>query len=170
MWSHKTLRTVAYLTALLVGASWISRALLSMEMSLFDLGTNGTGGIILTLAGTLDFAPATTVKFAHSLAGLKLLLGIYLFAAVLYGLYELVMRRESDDALLDVTLFVAALGAGIAAIAAIPSDAMMLRTYIGELFLCLGASALAALSRARQPRPAPEPAAAKSDAVIDLAG
>jgi hypothetical protein len=151
MWSHGILRAAAFGTALLLGVSWTMRALYSMDLWLFDLGTSGTGEVIMTVASLFDLAPAATLKFAYALTGVKLLIGIYLFAGVIFGLYELAVRGETDDTLLDAMLILAAIAAATAAMGAILGDGSWLHVYLGELFLCLAASVFAALSRARQP-------------------
>lgn len=151
-WSHLTFRLAAYLLALLLGINWITRALVSLDAPLFDLGTSDTGGVIIAIADIFDLTAAATFKLAHILAGLKMLLGLYLFAGIIVSLYELAVYRETDDALFEAMLFLAAIATGCAALAAVTGDTASLPLLIVELFVCLIAGALAALGRLRTPQ------------------
>jgi hypothetical protein len=150
-----TLRIVAYLIVLFLGLSWVDRSMASFEFLLFDLGSSSTGGVILVIARWFELTPALTLNLAQTLAGAKLLLGIYLFAGVTSGLYDLAKQGRTDDAVLDSVLLIAAFAAAIAALGAVGGDVSAVRDYVLELFLCLAASVLAALSRHTQPEPEP---------------
>jgi hypothetical protein len=150
-----TLRVVAYLIVLFLGLGWVERSMASFDLLFFDLGSKDSGGVILMIAGWLNLTPALTLNFAQTLAGLKLLLGIYLFAAVIAGVYDLAKHGRTDDAVLDSILLIAAFAAAIAGLALAQSDIAAVRDYGFELFLCVAASVLAALSRHCQPEPEP---------------
>lgn len=149
--SYAGLRCSAYLIAFVLALGWVARGLASLELPLFDFGTNDTGGAIIAIATALDLGPAATFQLAYLLAGLKVLIGAYLLAGVAVGIADLMIEGRSDDALLDVMLMIGAVASAIAALAAVPDATTWIRIHLGEVFLCLIASMLAALSRALQP-------------------
>jgi hypothetical protein len=138
--------SLAYAFALLLAAVWISSALLSLQQPLFDLGRPRIGDAIIGFAGALALSPENTLKLAHMLAGVKLLLGAYLLAAVVSAICERVRWGESGDEMLDLGLFVSAIATIVAASPAL-ADAQVLCAALGELLLCAMASGLSAFGR-----------------------
>ena len=138
--------SAAYGIVLLLAAVWISSALASLQQPLFDLGRARIGDAIIAFAGALTLSPECTLKLAHMLAGVKLLLGAYLLASLVAAVYERVRWGASGDEMLDLVLFLSAIASIVAASPLLP-DAEALRAAVGELLLCAMASGLAAFGR-----------------------
>jgi hypothetical protein len=149
-------RFTAYAIALLLSAVWMSSALASLEQPLFDLGKARIGDAIIVFAGVLALSPESTLKLAHMLVGLKLLLGAYLLAAVIVVLHERVRGRAGGDEMLDSGLLLSAI-ASIVAAGPVMMESEALQAGVGELMLCVIASGLAAFARGSgvtwKPRP-----------------
>jgi hypothetical protein len=85
--------------------------------------------------------------FALLLVVLKLLVGAFLLATLICAVYEKWRWGVSDDAMLDVALFVAAMASAASALPGLTHGGEMLNEIIGELMLCLIASGLAIYGR-----------------------
>jgi hypothetical protein len=157
-------RISAYLVSLLLAAVWALDAGDSLQRPLFDIGRANVGEIILSVASTFSLSSAATLTLAHTLAGLKLLVASLLLSALVVAVYEKLRWDEADDALLDVALFVSSFASVAAAMPGLMVGGEALRQVIGELMLCVIASALAIQGRGyiapehELPRPTrPEP-------------
>ena len=142
-----TARIGAYLIALLLAAVWALDAADSLQRPLYDIGRANVGEIILSLAGTFSLSAAATITLAHTLAGLKLMVGALLLAAVVMAVNDKVRLGKCDDAMLDVALFVSAMASVAASVPGLAIGGEALRQVIGELMLCIIASALAIQGR-----------------------
>jgi hypothetical protein len=138
--------SAAYGIVLLLAAVWISSALASLQQPLFDLGRARIGDAIIAFAGALSLSPECTLKLAHMLVGVKLLLGAYLLASLIGAVYERVRWGASGDEMLDLGLFLSAI-ATIVAASPVLTDGEALRAAVGELLLCGMASGLSAFAR-----------------------
>jgi len=145
-------RTAAYAIAVLLSVVWIASALASLKAPLLDLGKAHVGDAIIAFAGVFSLSPHGILKLAHMLAGTKLLLGAYLFAAVIVAVYERVRRGSSGDEMLDLALFLSAV-ASLVAVSPVLTQSEPLIRLNGELVLCAMASGLVAFGR-RSPVPA----------------
>ena len=137
----------AYAIVVLLATVWLSAALASLHHPLFDLGKARIGDAIIAFAELLGLPPDMTLPLAQLLAGLKLLLGLYLLAASILAISARLRSRTSGDEMLDLGLFVAAL-ASIVAAGPAPIDGEALRILVGELMLCAIASGLIHFTRA----------------------
>jgi hypothetical protein len=140
-------RTTAYLITFLLAAVWIVGALDTLLHPLYDLGRHHVGDVIIRLTGALGLSPHATFRFAHLLAGLKLMVGALLLTAVVGAIYEKLRWGASDDALLDVALFTAGVASVCAALPGLIHSGEPLQEAIGELMLCVIASRLAIYGR-----------------------
>jgi hypothetical protein len=153
----------AYLITLLLAAVWTVGALDSLTRPLLDIGRPAVGNVIISIGSALSLSPQSTLMFALLLVALKLLVGAFLLATLICAAYEKVRWGSSDDAMLDVALFIAAIASIASAVPGLTHGGEMLNEVIGELMLCLIASGLAIygrgyLVRAELPRPTrPEP-------------
>jgi hypothetical protein len=146
-WLQSIIRCAVYLILLLLGVSWAARGLASAQLPLLDLGSAGTGGLIIATGGVLGLSPEGIFRLARFLTGAKLLLAGYLLAAAFYSLHSWLTREDPDDAMLEAILPVAAVITLIAAAAALIANPASLPALSAELLLCALASALAAVSR-----------------------
>jgi hypothetical protein len=162
-WLRYLARRGAYAITLLLAAVWVVGALESLTRPLFDLATPRVGDVILWVGRTLWLAPDMIVVFALLLVGLKLMVGAFLLAALFAAAYEKYTFGSTDDAMLDVALLVAALATIASAVPGLIHGGELLVAAIGELMLCVIASALAIYGRGylvkpELPRPVrPEP-------------
>jgi hypothetical protein len=153
----------AYLITLLLAAVWTVSALDSLTRPFLDIGRPAVGDVIIQVASALSLGPQSTLMFALLLVGLKLLVGAFLLATLACAVYEKMRWGASDDAMLDVALFIAAIASITSALPGLTHGGEMLNEVIGELMLCLIASGLAIygrgyLVRSELPRPTrPEP-------------
>ncbi len=153
-----TSRFGAFVIVLLLAAVWTVAALESLTRPLFDIGRPAVGDMIIRISGFLSLSPQSTLVFALLLVCLKLMVGAVLLAALFCAAYEWVRRRASDDAMLDVALFIAAIASAASALPGLTHGGEMLNQVIGELMLCLIASGLAIYGRGylvREELPAP---------------
>lgn len=125
----------AYCVTLLLSLVWAVGALDTLTRPLLDLGRPHTGDMIIAVAGTMMIPPEHMLTFAGVLAGLKFMVGVFLFVALI--------AAKRDDAMLDVGLFVAALASTAAALPGLVHGGNLLIAPIGELMLCVIASWLA---------------------------
>ena len=155
---HYLARLGAYLITLLLTAVWTVAALDSLTRPLLDIGRPAVGDVIISIASALSLGPQSTLMFALLIVGLKLLVGAFLLATLVCAAYEKLRWGSSDDAMLDVALFIAAIASIASALPGLTHGGEMLNEVIGELMLCLIASGLAIygrgyLVRAELPRP-----------------
>jgi hypothetical protein len=142
-----TARIGAYLIALLLAAVWTVNGLASLTLPFFDIGRAHVGDTIIAVAGLFQLSPAGTMVFAQLLSGLKVLVGLYLFVTVVVALGECLLWRASDDAMLDVGLMVSAIASLTGVVPSVTMGGEPLQGLIGELMLCVIASALAIYGR-----------------------
>jgi hypothetical protein len=140
-------RTTAYLITFLLAAVWTVGALDTLLHPLYDLGRHNVGDVIIRLTGALGLSPHVTFRFAHLLAGLKLMVGALLLTALVGAIYEKVRWGTCDDAILDVALFTAGVASVLAALPGLIHGGEPLQEVIGELMLCVIASRLAIYGR-----------------------
>jgi len=143
-------RLGAYLITLLLALVWSVGALETFTRPLLDLGRPHVGDVLIAVAAAIALPPDFIFMFAQLLAGLKFMVGAFLFVAL--------VAAKRDDAILDVALFVAALASIGAALPGLIHGGDLLLAPIGELMLCLIASALAIFGRGyllRDERPLP---------------
>ena len=140
-------RWSAYLVALLLAAVWIFGALETFTRPLLDLGRPQVGDVLISLASALAIPPHAIFPLAKLLAGLKLMVGAFLLAALTGAALDKARSRGCDDAAFDVALFAAALASAAAALPGLLHGGELLVAPIGELMLCLIASALAVYGR-----------------------
>jgi hypothetical protein len=157
-WLRYLARRGAYAIALLLAAVWCVAAMDSLTRPLYDIGKPLVGDVLVSLLAKLPVSAETVLVLALMLVGLKLMVGMFLLAAVFTAAYEKHVLGSTDDAMLDVALMVAALASIAAAPPAIVYGGTFLTELIGELMLCAIASALAIYGRgyvARNERPQP---------------
>jgi len=139
-------RLAAYCVALLLAVVWVVNALDTLFRPLFDIGRAQVGDTIIAVAGRV-LAPDHLLQLAHLLGGLKFMVGALLLTALVGAVIEKVRFGSCDDALLDVALFVAALASVAGALPGLAYGGTLLQGSIGELILCVAASALAIYGR-----------------------
>jgi len=144
---HYLARLGAYLITLLLTAVWTVAALDSLTRPLLDIGRPAVGDVIISIASALSLGPQSTLMFALLIVGLKLLVGAFLLATLACAAYEKLRWGSSDDAMLDVALFIAAIASIASALPGLTHGGEMLNEVIGELMLCLIASGLAIYGR-----------------------
>jgi len=144
---HYLARSGAYLITLLLTAVWTVAALDSLTRPLLDIGRPAVGDVIISIASALSLGPQSTLMFALLIVGLKLLVGAFLLATLACAAYEKLRWGSSDDAMLDVALFIAAIASIASALPGLTHGGEMLNEVIGELMLCLIASGLAIYGR-----------------------
>jgi len=144
---HYLARLGAYLITLLLTAVWTVAALDSLTRPLLDIGRPAVGDVIISIASALSLGPQSTLMFALLIVGLKLLVGAFLLATLVCAAYEKLRWGSSDDAMLDVALFIAAIASIASALPGLTHGGEMLNEVIGELMLCLIASGLAIYGR-----------------------
>src|SRR5437764_6444611 len=140
-------RVGAYLITLLLAAVWTVAALETLTRPLLDIGRPAVGNLIVSLASALSLAPQSALLFALLLVVLKLLVGAFLLATLICAAYEKLRWGSSDDAMLDVALFIAAMASAASALPGLTHGGELLHEVIGELMLCLIASGLAIFGR-----------------------
>jgi len=162
-WLRYLARRCAYLITLLLAAVWTVGGMESLTRSLYDLGRPRVGDVIISVGHALSLAPDMIVVFALMLVGLKFMVGALLLAALFAAAYEKYTFGSTDDAMLDVALLVAAIATIGSALPGVIHGGELLLAVIGELMLCVIASALAIYGRGylvkqELPRPTrPEP-------------
>ena len=139
-------RLSAYFIALLLAVVWVVNALDTLFRPLFDIGRAQVGDTIIAVASPM-LSPDHILQFAHLLGGLKFMVGALLLVALVGTVVEKVRFGSCDDALLDVALFVAALASVAGALPGLLYGGPLLQTSVGEMILCVAASALAIYGR-----------------------
>jgi hypothetical protein len=162
-WLRVAARTLAYVIAFFLSVVWFASGLASLVRPLFDLGTAHVGDAIVAVAGLMSLSPDGALRLAQMLAGTKLLLAAYLLTVVIVAAYQRLRRGTSDDAMLDVGLFLSAVASIVAVSPALMDDEALLRAC-GELLLCVLASGLAISGRGDAP-----PTIATKDAAVSEA-
>jgi hypothetical protein len=163
-WLRYLARRCAYLIALLLAAVWTVGGMESLTRPLYDIGRPLVGDVIVSVGHALSIPDGMMVLFALMLVGGKLMVGALLLAGLFAAAYEKYNFGSTDDAMLDVALFVAALATIASALPGIIHGGELLLSVIGELMLCVIASSLAIYGRGyvvrpELPRPTrPEPA------------
>jgi hypothetical protein len=132
--------TIAYAAAFLLSLVWLSAALATLKSPLLDLGKPHVSDAIIAFSHYLSLSPEGIFMLAHMLVGIKLLLAIFLLMAVSAGIWGRLHGADGDEAL-DVALFLSAV-ASIVAAGPIMTETNGLLQMIGELMLCVIASAL----------------------------
>ena len=98
------------------------------------------------------------------LVGLKFMVGAFLLAALFSAAYEKIHFGSSDDAMLDVALLTSAIATVASALPGLTHGGELLLSVIGELMLCVIASALAIYGRGflvKEELPPSDPAASR---------
>src|SRR4051794_7917016 len=140
-------RIGAYLITLLLAAVWTVAALETLTRPLLDIGRPAVGDVIISIASALSLAPQSVLLFALLLVALKLLVGAFLLATLVCVAYEKLRWGISDDTMLDVALFIAAMASAASALPGLTHGGELLQGVVGELMLCLIASGLAIYGR-----------------------
>jgi hypothetical protein len=143
----RSARVGAYLITLLLAAVWTVAAFETLTRPLLDIGRPAVGDVIISITGALSLPPQSALLFALLLVALKLLVGAFLLAAIFCTVYEQLRWGASDDAMLDVALFIAAVASAASALPGLTHGGELLQGIIGELMLCLIASGLAIYGR-----------------------
>jgi len=144
---QRAARITAYLIVLLLALVWAADGAVSLTNPLFDIARPHVGDAIIKLGRLLGLSPEGTITLAHTLAGLKVFIGVYLFITVVGGVLDWARNGTSDDAMFDVGLMVSAVASLIAAIPVAGLGGEPLQGLIGELMLAAIASALAIYGR-----------------------
>jgi hypothetical protein len=140
-------RCGAYAITMLLAAVWTVAGLESLTRPLYDLGKPAIGDSILLVARMIALSSDMIVLFALMLVGLKFMVGAFLLAALFSAAYEKIHFGSSDDAMLDVALLTSALATVASALPGLMHGGELLLSVIGELMLCVIASALAIYGR-----------------------
>ncbi len=140
-------RLGAYLIVLLLAAVWGVSALDSLRRPFFDIGRPVVGDAIISVATYLSLTPQWTLLFALLLVCLKLMVGAFLLATLFCAIYEKFRWGQSDDSMLDVALLIAAFASVSSSVPGLMNGGDMLNEIVGELMLCVIASALAIYGR-----------------------
>jgi hypothetical protein len=152
-WLRYLARRGAYLIALLLAAVWTVGGMESLTRPLFDIGRPLVGDVIISVGHALSLSPQMIVILALMLVGLKFMVGALLLAALFAAAHQKYTFGSADDAMLDVALFVAALATIASALPGAIHGGELLLSVIGELMLCVIASALAIYGRGYLVRP-----------------
>jgi hypothetical protein len=140
-------RLSAYLIGALLTVVWTVAALDTLLRPLFDLGRARVGDTIIVIASAAALPSEHMLQFAHLLAGLKLMVGAFLFVSLIGAVVAKLRFGSCDDAMFDVALFVAAIASIAGAAPGLVHGGQLLQGSIGELILCVGASGLAIYGR-----------------------
>jgi hypothetical protein len=147
---RRVARIAAHLIILLLAAAWATSAGLALASPLFDLARPRVGDAIIAVAHLLELSPDGTLALAHGLAGFKLALGLFLFLTVIHAARDRIRFGASDDAMLDVALFLSSAASGIAALVFVAVGGPPLIEALGELILAALAGALASFGHGAQ--------------------
>src|SRR5262249_42534527 len=107
--------TVAYAAALLLSLVWLSSALATLKSPLLDLGKPPVGDAIIAFSHHLSLSPIGIFMLAHLLVALKLVLGTLLLLGVGEGIHGRLRGSPGSRDILDLALFVSAIGSIVAA-------------------------------------------------------
>ena len=140
-------RCGVYSITLLLAAVWTVGGLESLTRPLFDLGKPLIGDAIIMIPHAVAIPSETIVLFALMLVGLKFMVGAFLLAALFSAAYEKIHFGSTDDAMLDMALLTSAIATIASALPGLLYGGELLLSVIGELMLCVIASALAIYGR-----------------------
>lgn len=140
-------RISAYLIGLLLAVVWTAAAADSLLRPLFDLGRARVGHVVIAVATAAALPPQHMLQFAHLLAGLKFMVGAFLFVALIGTAIEKLRFGTCDDAMFDVALFVAAIATVLGTLPGLAYGGELLQGSIGEMIFCVAASACAIYGR-----------------------
>jgi len=168
VWLRSLARCGAYAITLLLAAVWTVGGMESLTYPLFDLGKPMIGDAIIRVARLIAIPSETIVFFALLLVGLKFMVGAFLLAALFGAAYEKIHFGATDDAMLDVALFTSALATIASALPGLTHGGELLLLVIGELMLCVIASALAIYGRGFLVKDALPPPVRTEPAVIGV--
>jgi hypothetical protein len=152
-WLRYLARRCAYLIALLLAAVWTVGGMESLTRPLFDLSRPLVGDVIILVGHALQLSPQMIMVFALMLVGLKFMVGALLLAALFAAAHQKYTLGSADDAMLDVALLVAAIATIASGLPGLMHGGELLLSVIGELMLCVIASALAIYGRGYLVRP-----------------
>jgi hypothetical protein len=147
---RRAARIAAHLIVLLLAAVWATSAGLALASPLFDLARPRVGDAIIAVARILELPPDGTLVFAQALAAFRLALGLYLLVAVVLAACNRIRWGASDDAALDVALFLSSSASAIAALVFVTFGGTPLIEALGELILAALAGALASFGHGAQ--------------------
>jgi hypothetical protein len=133
----------AYLVVLLLALIWAADGLVALKAPLLDIGRAKVGDGIVGIAAQLGLAPAGVMNLALALAGMKLMISAFLLLTVAVAAYEWRSFGASDNAMLDVGIFLSAIASTIAALPVVTQGGVLLQAALGEMLLCVIASGLA---------------------------
>jgi len=159
-------RCGAYAITMLLAAVWTVGGMESLTRPLFDLGKPLIGDAIILIARTIAIPSETVVLFALMLVGLKFMVGAFLLAALFSAAYQKIHFGSSDDAMLDVALLTSAIATVASSLPGLLHGGELLLSVIGELMLCVIASALAIYGRGFLVKPELPPPVRTEPAVI----
>lgn len=143
-------RCAAYGIAVLLALVWLIAGDASLRRILLDLGAAEQGDVLLATAATLGWGAEGAFMLARMTAAAKLGIGILLAVAVLAAGYQRIRFGRADDALLDVALLAAGLGAAASLPLAMTTGGERLQALMGEFIFCVAAAELAAYGRRRR--------------------
>jgi hypothetical protein len=146
-WLRYLARRCAYLIVLLLAAVWTVGGMETMTRPLFDIGRPLVGDVIISVGHAFSLSPQMIVVFALVLVGLKFMVGALLLAALFAAAHQKYTLGSADDAMLDVALLVAAIATIASGLPGMIHGGELLLAVIGELMLCVIASALAIYGR-----------------------
>jgi predicted small secreted protein len=147
---RRAARIAAHLIVLLLAAVWATSAGLALASPLFDLARPRVGDAIIAVARILELPPDGTLVFAQALTAFRLALGLYLLVAVVLAACNRIRWGASDDAALDVALFLSSSASAIAALVFVTVGGTPLIEALGELILAALAGALASFGHGAQ--------------------
>jgi hypothetical protein len=133
----------AYLVVLLLALIWAADGLVALKAPLLDIGRRDVGDGIIRMATLLGLSPAGVMNMALALAGMKLMISAFLLLTVSVASYEWRRFGASDNAMLDVGIFLSAVASAIAALPVMAQGGIPLQAALGEMLLCVIASGLA---------------------------
>jgi hypothetical protein len=143
-------RCAAYGIAVLLALVWLIAGDASLRRILLDLGAAEQGDVLLATAATLGWGAEGAFMLARMTAAAKLGIGILLVTAIAVAGYQRIRFGRADDALLDVALLAAGLGAAASLPLAMTTGGERLQALMGEFIFCVAAAELARYGRSRR--------------------
>jgi hypothetical protein len=144
----------AYLAVLLLALIWAADGLVALKAPLLDIGRAKVGDGIIGIATQLGLSSAGVMNLALALAGMKLMISAFLLLTVVVAAHEWRSFGASDNAMLDVGIFLSAIASTIAALPVVAQGGVPLQAALGEMLLCVIASGLAWYGHGRVAPPA----------------
>ena len=139
----------AYLVVVLLALIWAADGLVALKAPLLDIGRANVGDGIIHIATELGLSSAGVMNMALALAGMKLMIAAFLLLTVAVAAYEWRRFGASDNAMLDVGIFLSAIASAIAALPVAAQGGILLQAALGEMLLCVITSGLAWYGRGR---------------------